>query len=852
MASPVELAVVELQIVVREFSRRLAAMEQRLGLRPEEFGPRMEGGRPYVPLGRERREVVSRTAEAGNEPYEVAGGGSRTAVTTETVGAAAAWARPGAAAAAPAAPSAEPVVAATPVSGSAPMPMAVPVAFETPAAESKIEDNESKIEGPIPVLPPEPPPRPEPPAKKVADFLRAYNPPPKPESALERTLGVEVASWLAALAIIGGVVFFLQWGMDSGNTVFSPAVRVGLALLAGALMVGHGTWLHVTGLKAISAALLGSGLAVMMAALFAANIAFAVPVLTQGQAFLAVPAVAALGLGLGLYTRSVMLPVLAFAGLYLSPAILNSGIDRSEPFLVYLLIVTAAALGLAQLRRSWEFLRLIAFAAAWVWVIEWTAWRFSGAHEALGVGAISGLFLMFLLVMKLNLWRALAREPAQAPAERQLVAYWDAVAAIFTPVNCAAAVAAFSVLFTRGRMEGLWVPVAAMGVVMGLLGLALRTRYFGVCASAQAVALFLAAVPLYLDHGTVAPGYAFLALGFGLYAHLTNSQYARIYMFGALLLMAGQFFAFDSVDPRLQKALWTAAGTAVTPWMLMGWGAGLLALVLAWLSRPTSRQVEGGGVRLRGAPWATVACIAVSTLLVFVVNIRALEPGGPFTLAAVIWVLALLGVLRSGALADIGSAVETLIGVLLMLLSVKWLMYEGITMEAAPLAGEARSGLPLINLFTLNGVILAGAIVLLSPLRDVPAVGRRFVAWWITALAFGLVNIQALRGVDYLMSGVDVGKSVLGRPEFVKSVALTGLWALFASVMIAWGFMRKAPSVRYVALALLAVAVGKVVFVDLATVETPLRVLAFMTLGIVLFVVSYLYHRHVRQLPGAG
>ena len=68
--------------------------------------------------------------------------------------------------------------------------------------------------------------------------------------------------------------------------------------------------------------------------------------------------------------------------------------------------------------------------------------------------------------------------------------------------------------------------------------------------------------------------------------------------------------------------------------------------------------------------------------------------------------------------------------------------------------------------------------------------------------------------------------------------------------MIAVGFLRQSPSVRYVALALLALAIAKIVFLDLATVETPLRILAFMTLGILLFIVSYLYHRHVRQLPG--
>jgi uncharacterized membrane protein len=316
--------------------------------------------------------------------------------------------------------------------------------------------------------------------------------------------------------------------------------------------------------------------------------------------------------------------------------------------------------------------------------------------------------------------------------------------------------------------------------------------------------------------------------------------------------MAGQFFAFDAVDTQLQSPLFTAAGTEVTPWMLIGWGAGLLALVLAWLSRPTSRHMKGGAVTLRGASWATMACIALSTLLVFVVNIRALPPGGPFTLAAVIWLLALLAVLRCGALADIGSAVETLMGVLLMLLWVKWLMFDGITIEAAPILGQTQSHVPLFNLFTLNGILIAAAILFLSPFREVPTVGRRFIAWWITALAFTLLNIQALRGVDYFMAGIDLQNSPLGRPEFVKSVALTALWALFASGMIAWGFTRKSPSIRYVALALLALAVVKILFVDLATADTPLRFLAFMTLGILLFIVTYLYHRHQKQLPGAA
>jgi len=63
MATPVELAVIELQILVREFNRRLGGLERRLGVEPE---PRTErvGGQPvHRPLDPPPRSVrVSETA----------------------------------------------------------------------------------------------------------------------------------------------------------------------------------------------------------------------------------------------------------------------------------------------------------------------------------------------------------------------------------------------------------------------------------------------------------------------------------------------------------------------------------------------------------------------------------------------------------------------------------------------------------------------------------------------------------------------------------------------------------------------------------------------------------------------
>jgi hypothetical protein len=80
-------------------------------------------------------------------------------------------------------------------------------------------------------------------------------------------------------------------------------------------------------------------------------------------------------------------------------------------------------------------------------------------------------------------------------------------------------------------------------------------------------------------------------------------------------------------------------------------------------------------------------------------------------------------------------------------------------------------------------------------------------------------------------------------------VGLSVLWTLYAAGALAWGFARSLPSVRWAALALLGLVVGKVFLVDLAELEAIYRILSFLVLGLVLLGVSYLYQR---RKPAAG
>ncbi len=76
-----------------------------------------------------------------------------------------------------------------------------------------------------------------------------------------------------------------------------------------------------------------------------------------------------------------------------------------------------------------------------------------------------------------------------------------------------------------------------------------------------------------------------------------------------------------------------------------------------------------------------------------------------------------------------------------------------------------------------------------------------------------------------------------------QQLALSLLWTLYASVLIVWGVRRASPALRWQALALFGVVVGKAFLYDLSFLQRGYRILSFFVLGVVLLIVSFLYQR---------
>jgi uncharacterized membrane protein len=81
--------------------------------------------------------------------------------------------------------------------------------------------------------------------------------------------------------------------------------------------------------------------------------------------------------------------------------------------------------------------------------------------------------------------------------------------------------------------------------------------------------------------------------------------------------------------------------------------------------------------------------------------------------------------------------------------------------------------------------------------------------------------------------------------DLAQQLALSLLWTVYATGLILLGVRREAVSLRWQALALFGLVVGKVFLYDLSFLERVYRIISFVVLGVVLLVVSFLYQRRL-------
>jgi uncharacterized membrane protein len=91
---------------------------------------------------------------------------------------------------------------------------------------------------------------------------------------------------------------------------------------------------------------------------------------------------------------------------------------------------------------------------------------------------------------------------------------------------------------------------------------------------------------------------------------------------------------------------------------------------------------------------------------------------------------------------------------------------------------------------------------------------------------------------------LEVSAYCYARAPQARFAAISVLWTLYAIALMLLGFRYQQARLRLVSLGLFGVTILKVFLVDMARVSTPLRIVSFVVLGLMLIGASYLYYRY--------
>lgn len=141
----------------------------------------------------------------------------------------------------------------------------------------------------------------------------------------------------------------------------------------------------------------------------------------------------------------------------------------------------------------------------------------------------------------------------------------------------------------------------------------------------------------------------------------------------------------------------------------------------------------------------------------------------------------------------------------------------------------------VISLWLTTGLKLTILHVSAKALRDIGGIMA-------ILLGFVWLNIELETGFDRSMPIVP-GEWDANRDNWIE-LTRSAAWLIYSLLLFAAGVIRSAPSARYASIAIFGFSILKIFFKDLSFLDTPYRIGSFLTLGVILLLVSFVYQRY--------
>jgi uncharacterized membrane protein len=626
-----------------------------------------------------------------------------------------------------------------------------------------------------------------------------FAPPPFPPSPsplppaldLEERIGGRWLQHAGLIVLLLGVAFFLRYAFE--REWLSPVVRVALGGVAGLALVGGGLRMSRP-YRTYGLLLAGGGLAVLYLSVYAGLNLY--ELLPAQLAFGLLVAITIAGAWLADRTGAVGLAFFAVCGGYATPFLVGGDTDAQRTLFTYVALLVTAITVLAH-RRSWPWLNVVSLLLTALVVLSWAATYYTPEKYLR-----TELFLTFYCAMFVNVIRKTwSTRREDAPLVVCLL-----LAPLSYHVWSVIALAPHGVAFLT-YMIGVTLVATLAGVHYG-------------SSLLRAVAWLAIAVPMAAwieDNHFRSWLVATIVTVAGVYAVHLATQIRGVLLnedldlFDVALVHANGIGLFAALNEVLTDTLTTPQLAALAVVLAAG-NAGIWAAM--------RRVVPNGALHWLGV---AITLVAVAVWL---------QLGGPWAIVA--W--ATEGAIVFWLATRFGREWIRLAGwALLGLALYRWINAD---VQATP-----ASFVVIANARAVTGIYLVAALYLAAWLQhrlpDAAAEARRHERA-VVLVAASLVTLVVMSPeiMSFWATRGDAQDAFVAR-----EMMLSASWVLYGAILVLAGMRYLYAPIRYFAIGLLVVALGKVFLVDLQTLGGIYRVAGFLVIGLILLVVSFLYQR---------
>lgn len=712
-------------------------------------------------------------------------------------------------------------------------------------------ETEAALVIPPPVIPPIPKP-----AKPRRDH-----------SAWEKFLGENLINKIGIAVLVIGVAIGAKYSIE--HNLISPLTRIMLGYLTGIGLFIVGFRLKAK-YEAFSAVLVSGAIAIMYFITYAAYGFYAL--LPQGAAFALMVLFTGFIVTAAVHYNRQVVALIGLVGAYAVPFLLSEGSGQVAVLLSYVFIINIGILVLA-FKRMWKALYYTAFALTWVIFASWFAIQYRAeAHFGLAFTFLTLFFAQFytiFLVYKLARQEALEiadvalllfnafvfyglgyalladRETGaqllglftlgnallhfgvavllrRQPEEERKRLFYLVAALVLTFVTIAAPVqlnghwvtllwtAEAAALFWIGRTRGIALyemlsyplMVLAFGSLLQDWDMAYNTYYLMDETVAKKALL-----PIFNIH--FATSALFLAAFAGIYKLYRNPQYPSTVL---------------AERPKFRKIADVALPVVL---LLVSFYAFQLEIAAYFDARYTASAIQTGGddpqtyhnirIEYLKTVWLVNYLLLYASALAWL-NLRKIQN------LMLGWVN--MGLLLLGILGFLTNGLTTLS-----------VLRNSYLYPDSPLYFKTSAA--ALGLRYVSYVFVAAALWALS----------RYVRTMFNAPKFRM-GFDALLHLSllWIVSSELINVLELGGNRESDRLGLSILWGLYALLLIVLGIRQRKQYLRFGAMGLFGITLLKLFFYDIAELGTIAKTVVFVSLGILLLVISFLYNKYTSQI----